>query len=299
MIGLAVSCYDSLTDLWHRFFTIVTAIYGVIVYRRMLIYDDYHIPHNAKPFGFAAPEETAYDPQRGSLNASPEPVGKISESRSRGNSFISVRRSVSGEVPQISLSPQPRPDNERRTSFDHKRDTQYEDYVRKLSGSFQKEDIERALGSNIDWNERRPSDTIVNTGLVPSALARPRANSGGRVSSWTLNLGPETPDPEQQIGHSLVSVPEWGEEEDITAAARSKGKQRAVNSDRVSLLSGDSSSADAAACDRHPSGKSIETVSSFYSQDSVPAMPKEAQRYEAFRPKRYSAYSPPNSRNYS
>ncbi|KAK8111909.1 uncharacterized protein PG998_008366 [Apiospora kogelbergensis] len=208
------------------FFTIVTAIYGVIVYRRMLIYDDYHIPHNAKPFGFAAPEETAYDPQRGSLNASPEPVGKISESRSRGNSFISVRRSVSGEVPQISLSPQPRPDNERRTSFDHKRDTQYEDYVRKLSGSFQKEDIERALGSNIDWNERRPSDTIVNTGLVPSALARPRANSGGRVSSWTLNLGPETPDPEQQIGHSLVSVPEWGRRKTLRrrrAARASRG----------------------------------------------------------------------------
>ncbi|KAK8003518.1 hypothetical protein PG989_003237 [Apiospora arundinis] len=284
------------------FFTIVTAIYGVIVYRRMLIYDDYHIPHNAKPFGFAAPEDTTYDPHRSSLNVSPEATGevrKVSESRSRGTSFISARRSISGEVPQICVSPEPRPDYERRTSFDHKRDTQYEEYVRKRSGSFRKEDIERALGSNIDWNERRPSD-IVSTGLVPSALARPRANSGGRVSSWTLNLGDETPDLEggQQIGHSLVSVPEWGEEEDITAAR--KGKQRAINEDKVSLLSGGSSSSSAAAaCDRHPSGKSIETVSSVYSQDSVPVAAKEEQRYEAFRPKRYSAYTPPSSRNYS
>ncbi|KAK8065390.1 hypothetical protein PG997_012137 [Apiospora hydei] len=274
------------------FFTLVTVIYGVIVYRRMLIYDDYHIPHNVKPFGFAAPEDTTYDPRRSSVNASPEPTteaGKMSGSRSRGASFISVSRSISGEIPQISVTPQPtRPNNERRTSFDHKRDTQYEEYVRKRSGSFQKEDIERALGSNFDWNERRPSETIVSTGLVPSALARPRANSGGRVSSWTLNLGDETPDPEQQIGHSLVSVPESGEEEDITAARR--GKQRAFSGDRETLLS------QVSACDRTPSGKSLATVSSMYSQDDfVPKATEE--RYEAFRPKRYSAYRPHNGRS--
>ncbi|KAK8035419.1 hypothetical protein PG993_010414 [Apiospora rasikravindrae] len=274
------------------FFTIVTVIYGVIVYRRMLIYDDYHIPHNVKPFGFAAPEDTTYDPQRSSTNVSPEPTteaGNVSGSRSRGASFISVSRSISGEIPQISVTPQPtRPDNERRTSFDHKRNTQYEEYVRKRSGSFQKEDIERALGSSIDWNERRPSETIVSTGLVPSALARPRANSGGRVSSWTLNLGDETLDPEQQRGHSLVSVPESGEEEDITAAR--KGKQRAFSGDRETLLS------QVSPCDRTPSGKSLMTVSSMYSQDDV--VPKATEeRYEAFRPKRYSAYRPPNRRS--
>ncbi|KAK7911311.1 hypothetical protein PG985_013792 [Apiospora marii] len=280
------------------FFTIVAVIYGVIIYRRMLIYDDYHIPHNAKPFGYAEPEDTSYDPQRSSVNVSPEPTSeaaKVSEPRSRGASFISVRRSISGEVPQISLSPQPRPNNERRTSFDHKRDTQYDEYVRKRSGSFHREDIERALGSNTEWNERRPAD-IVSTGLVPSALARPRANSGGRVSSWTLNLGDETPDPEQQCGHSLVAVPESGEEEDISAVRL--GKQRAFSGDRETLLGKSSPQITISSCDRTASGKSLATVSSIYSQDDVPPVPK-TERYEAFRPKRFSAYQPPSSSNYS
>lgn len=281
-----------------RFFTIVAVIYGAIIYRRMLIYDDYHIPHNAKPFGYAEPEDTSYDPQRSSVNASPEPTSeaaKVPEPRSRGASFISVRRSISGEVPQISVTPQARPNNERRTSFDHKRDTQYDEYVRKRSGSFHREDIERAMGSNTEWNERRPVD-IVSMGLVPGALARPRANSGGRVSSWTLNLGDETPDPEQQCGHSLVAVPESREEEDISAVRL--GKQRALSGDRETLLGRSSPQITISSCDRTPSGKSLATVSSIYSQDDVPPVPK-AERYEAFRPKRYSAYQPPSSRNYS
>lgn len=222
------------------FFTLTPAIYGVVVYRRMLMYDEYHTPHhNVKHFGFAKPEETAYDPQRGSLNVGPEAMYDASAerpARSRGASFTSIRRSLSlNPTPPEPASPPARPELSRPASYDHKRDTQFEDYVKRKSSATLHEDVERALSTEF-WGRENQSDSgVLASGSVPTAQARLRADSRSRASSWTINFGEEDTDVGAVRGHSLNPVAEGGEDEDDTPAAL-RVPNRQVSDDRQGLL---------------------------------------------------------------
>ncbi|KAI0024004.1 hypothetical protein F4780DRAFT_798234 [Xylariomycetidae sp. FL0641] len=67
MIGLGL-------DLLLVLVTTIPLIYSVIIYRRLLTYDEYHLPGNVKPFGYASAEDglaedTAYRSSSGSVNA--------------------------------------------------------------------------------------------------------------------------------------------------------------------------------------------------------------------------------------
>lgn len=221
-------------------FTLIPAIYGVVVYRRMLMYDEYHTPHhNVKHFGFAKPEETAYDPQRGGLNVGPEAMydaGAERPARSRGGSFTSIRRSLSfNPSPAEPASPPTRPELSRPSSYDHKRDTQFEDYLKRKSSTTLHEDVERALSTEFWGRDNQSDSSVLASGSVPTALARPRADSRGRASSWTINFGDEDASAGAVRGHSLNPVAEGGEDEDDTPAALRVPNRQASN-DRQGLL---------------------------------------------------------------
>ncbi|KAI1359065.1 hypothetical protein F5Y08DRAFT_91973 [Xylaria arbuscula] len=256
------------------FFTIIPLIYSIIIYRRLLNYDDYHLPYNHKAFGFAAIEEgpddhrfstnlgppSPYDPTNpgstSNLGTTTTVIGGEPQSTTRGRSVsIGSRRiSISFSGRNVSVSPHPSPPlpletapppSERRASYDHKRDTQFEDYVASRRASQQRlrgnsnssmtfqEDVKRALGDEFGFGES-PSESILSgksgkgeiLGTVPAGHAsRPRVASIGRQTSFeavvgggggisvTITTPPEEAGGEMvQRGHSLNSVPEAEEE---------------------------------------------------------------------------------------
>ncbi|KAK6078593.1 hypothetical protein SCUP234_06216 [Seiridium cupressi] len=197
------------------FFTIIPIIYGVIVYRRLAAFDEYHHPHNVKHYGLNQEHDTSYDPSRMSLNVDPQSLydpTNPSDTRPRRPSFTFKRTASGTSSNGNSVSPHPQPDGERRASYDHKRDTQFDDYVARRASVNPKEGLE---GMTLQ--------------------VRSRGNSLTRPASWEINLGDSTDITAGgvQRGHSLVSVPEAHEEEDV---GFSKSKTRPLSEDRQGLL---------------------------------------------------------------
>ncbi|KAI0404745.1 hypothetical protein F4802DRAFT_218765 [Xylaria palmicola] len=263
-------------DLALILFTTIPLIYAVIIYRRLLDYDDYHLPGNHKAFGFVANEEgvedrystqldppTPYDPTSMTLGVTTTVTAGEPQTRGRSISVGSRRISLSlSRHPSASPHPSPRPleaAQERRTSYDHKRDTQFEEYrVRRLSqgsgahhydsASLQR-DVQRALGKEFGFGGGDGAETV-SAGAVHAAHApsRPRVSSLGRQTSHEALLGggpivtvttpPEDP-PAVQYGHSLNSVPETHEEEEQNHQRhRPAMRPRATSESRQALLGG-------------------------------------------------------------
>ncbi|KAI1763514.1 hypothetical protein GGR53DRAFT_520952 [Hypoxylon sp. FL1150] len=245
-------------DVTLMFFTLIPTFYSVVIYRRLLSYDDYHIPGNVKPYGYASaeePEDTAY--RRTSWLEPPTPYDPTNPSatatRPRSLSLASRRLSLTFNritSPQPSPVPTPpaevpRPAMARPLSYDHKRDTQFDDYMRQRGssvGNYSRDDVERALGAEFGWGEEsnngQQRDSVVSTGSVPVAQARPRGDSlstrqasleasisrNGSTTSTVNTTTTSTATLEAPAGmsraHSLNSVPEAHEEEDANVAVR-------------------------------------------------------------------------------
>ncbi|KAI1504061.1 hypothetical protein F5X99DRAFT_68588 [Biscogniauxia marginata] len=270
MIGLGIDCGLML-------FTIIPAIYAIIIYRRLLAYDDYHLPGNVKPYGFSGTDAdtsymsmagylqppTPYDPTN-TNNIGPSATTKAPEN-TRPRSLSAGRRLSlhlsRGPSPSPQPSPSPDPIRERRGSYDHRRDTQFDEYVarRASGGALNQEDVKLALGGEF-WGgaarEERPRDSVVSSGMVSVAQARPRGNSLGRQASLEASLANRSVSPSiysddaistvtvstlataaatVQRGHSLNSVPEAHEEEDELE------KRRGIPAAQQGLLSRSSS----------------------------------------------------------
>lgn len=167
-----------------------------------------------------------------SLNADPEapydPTNPT-EDHPRRPSFTFMRTTSGASSKRDSVSPHPRPDAERRSSYDHKRDTLFDEYV--------------ARRKSIGEDDRLALPT------------RSRGNSLTQPASWELNMGdsPDMPGGGVQRGHSLVSVPEAPEAE-IDMPVSRPPKTRPLSEDRQGLLG-----------DRRISGMS---GSSYVSRDS-------------------------------
>lgn len=250
VVGLAM-------DVTLMFFTLIPTFYSVVIYRRLLSYDDYHIPGNVKPYGYASaeePEETAY--RRTSFLEPPVPYDPTNPSatatRPRSLSAASRRISLNfsrSNSPQPSPTPTPPaeaapPSMARRASYDHKRDTQFDEFMRRRGssvGQYSRDDVERALGAEFGWGEEgkdQQRDSVVSTGSVPVSVARPRGDSlstrqvsleasisrNGSTSTTTTTTSSPTVTLEAPPGmsraHSLNSVPEAHEEEDAEKAVR-------------------------------------------------------------------------------
>ncbi|KAI1274877.1 hypothetical protein F5Y07DRAFT_192114 [Xylaria sp. FL0933] len=273
------------------FFTIIPLIYAVLIYRRLLSYDDYHLPGNHKAFGFTGIEEgvedrfsthlsppTPYDPTDAPLgNMTTVTSGSEPQTQTRGRSVsIGSRRISLSFSRNNSVSPHPSPPletHERRASYDHRRDTQYEDYLarrasqgstfRNSSGtgmpspSLLQDDVKRALGEEFGFTDEAAGG--INKGAVSAAqhVSRPRISSIGRQTSFEALVGgggsngpgisvTVTTPPEEAVqrGHSLNSVPEAHEEEDHghgvsgrNGGGKKQGaRKRAVSESKQALL---------------------------------------------------------------
>lgn len=157
-----------------------------------------------------------------SLNVDPESLYDPTnlDGRSRRSSFTFKRTSSITSSKRNSVSPHPRPDMERRASYDHKRDTQFDEYVARRKSLTLQDDGVRALGAELARGDGQ---------------TRSRGNSLTSPASWEINLGdsPDAPPGVVQRGHSLNSVPEA--EEEHTANAREKA--RPMSESRQGLLS--------------------------------------------------------------
>ncbi|GAW13289.1 hypothetical protein ANO14919_026700 [Xylariales sp. No.14919] len=272
IIGLAL-------DAALIFFTIIPLIYAIIIYRRLLNYDDYHLPGNHKAFGFTNIEEPAAEDRFSAHLSPPSPYDPImgntttvtsGEAQQRGRSVsIGSRRISLSFSRDAGASPQPSPPlDERRASYDHKRDTQFDAYVARRasqnsglhgrnSGVSLQDDVRRALGDEFGFSDvpspAGPGKTTakgetVNAGTVPVAHA-PRPRVSARQTSYEALVGGTngisvtvTTPPEEtlQRGHSLNSVPEAHEEED-QHGGKYVTRKRAVSESQQALL-GDSDS---------------------------------------------------------
>ncbi|KAI2467322.1 hypothetical protein F4781DRAFT_312799 [Annulohypoxylon bovei var. microspora] len=285
LAGLAMDCAL-------MFFTIIPAIYSFIIYRRLLSYDDYHIPGNVKPYGYASndePEDAAY---RSSWLEPPvpyDPTNPGGPTRPRAVSAASRRLSLSlssrAASPQLT-PPAPEPNNtERRGSYTHKRDTQFDEYVKRRSSGYTKVDVERALGVEFGWEDTQDQrDSVVSSGSVTVAHARARGDSLStqqvsieasisRNSSTTTTNTNSTTTLETPSGmvraHSLNSVPEAQEEEGENRLAKKK-----TLGDRERLLSGSESKG----ISRSSSGSSRKSVRLIEQVDGLEEVELESQK---------------------
>ena len=177
------------------------AVYALITHRRLSTYDDYSHPANVKGYRFNDDFQTTRSP--------------ILSLNKRG-SLGSARLSLGSIYDPIDLEAYVRTPN----SYNHERDTQFEEYMARRSFSNGRVDEERAVGSKL--GSRSPesppgTDSIFLTGTVRSTQRGPTM----RATSWASD-------------QALVSVPEETADFD------------AQTTDEVSLLTPDATEEDGA-----------------------------------------------------
>ncbi|KAH8673312.1 hypothetical protein BX600DRAFT_203624 [Xylariales sp. PMI_506] len=215
-------------------FTVIPCVYGIVVYRRIMSYDDYHHPHhnlNVKHYGFSEANDFSYDPRRMSLNIDPtttvyEPTTPPEAHQSRLSFKMGRSTSERGSRTSLVLEEAQTPMLERRQSYDHKRDTQFDEYVARRSSVSLQQGVEQALSKEFGRGQE-PVGRAVSAGTMGSVPARSVSNPGSRASSWEVNLGQDIVDGTGvQRGHSLICVPEV-HEADEEGGPRWKGKGKA------------------------------------------------------------------------
>ncbi|KAI1111143.1 hypothetical protein F5Y14DRAFT_328366 [Nemania sp. NC0429] len=213
-------------------FTAIPLIYAIIIYRRLLSYDDYHLPGNHKAYGFTAVEEgvgvgeerrtstthlsppTPYDPTSLALGTTTTVTGGSGEPRTRDRSVsIGSRRISLNFTRPTSMSPQTQAQvsppllDERRVSYDHKRDTQFEAYAAKRasqrmsrhssasgsasgsgSGSYRddvslRDDVSRALGDEFGFSD------LPSPPAEPGRVVNNNNNNNGRGGGEVVSAG--------------------------------------------------------------------------------------------------------------
>ena len=192
-----------------------------------------------------------YDP------TNPRPTGQTRQRSHSALSATSLRLSFSGRPeprgpspapPQMQQRNVPPADLERRPSYDHRRSTQFDEYVaarRQSAGAMSlRESVEHALGNGFGWDEEstiKPKDSFVSAGTVAASRPRGSSNPLGRQPSVEASLSAvststvapnhgeadsvatsTTPTRESSLNsgvtvpHSLVSVPEAHEEDEAS-----------------------------------------------------------------------------------
>lgn len=188
----------------HSIAVVVPGIYSIVVYRRLVQYDDYHHPANVKHFGF---KDDRSDFELGnSTEISAQPPTKrtsfmsVRSSRSRSHSAASLASLHNADTSYQSQTqaqggrPLSLAEAGRRESYNHLRDTTFDAYIAERQSQSFKDDVDRAIGAEFGWGSPsgdgsglRPnsiierSDSVVGSGIVPGARAR---DSMGRTVSW-------------------------------------------------------------------------------------------------------------------
>jgi len=216
--------------------TLVLSVYSLVVYRRVSGHEDYHLPYNVNNYGYDNQEETSY----ASLMVAAQPYDPTEPmhtgGRARSSSAVSAtsRRLSIGmrREPEPSVPLRPVQDAQRRGSYDHKRDTQFDEYrARRTSGgALTKEAVDHALGAEFGWGGEHKRENLVSAGSVGAMhqATRPRGDSNpsalqrhGSVQALVeagshagaVSNGGNADATQRSRAHSLVCVPEHPEED--------------------------------------------------------------------------------------
>ncbi|KAI0475161.1 hypothetical protein GGR56DRAFT_500375 [Xylariaceae sp. FL0804] len=175
LIGLGMDCVQMI-------FTLIPLVYSVIIYRRLAVYDDYHLTGHVKPFGHDGSDEAAddamydptylqpptpYDPTTSSAYTPARPHSpsggrqlsiSLGQLEPQGSSSLSPPLPTTGATtPPAELQPQPQP-QPKRASYDHKRDTSFDRFVNNRTRARSpsnpqalRDDVRRAMGAEFGW----------------------------------------------------------------------------------------------------------------------------------------------------
>ncbi|CAJ2509447.1 Uu.00g144730.m01.CDS01 [Anthostomella pinea] len=326
LIGLGMDCALML-------FTIIPTIYSILIYRRLLTYDDYHLPGNAKPYGFAnanAVDEdttrysssylqppTPYDPTDFSTNTNAVTRPRsLSAGRRISLNFSRSNTTSTSPLPSPTPTTTPQPPNpnqtsttsERRASYDHKRDTQFDEFrARRASANSStnlQADVQKALGTEFGWDtsndyfppqkpQQRQRDSIITTKSVPVSKAQTRARGDSllRQASWEASLsltgmGSRSPTPS-----IIVATP------DDTASGAATAASTVMVQPGHSLRSVPETHEEEEDDGHDEDGGDLGAAGSRYGRRSVPMPENEVREALLVRRNSSRASSPASSRN--
>jgi hypothetical protein len=160
------------------------------IYLRLRHYD--HHPVNVKHFGYSTND--LEDGQNENPRDTARQRTVSAESVPSYNGPYLQRLSYSSQPPfEVDFGPSL---GERQLSYDHRRDTQFEDYVvAKRASLGLKENVDHAIGTEFGWGRQRPSiadaatqrpGSVIGSGIIAVAKA-PRREDAKRVKSWTAD----------------------------------------------------------------------------------------------------------------
>lgn len=225
-------------------FNLFGLIYAIVTYVRVSAFDEYSHPANVKHYGFSN-DDTAYPSQTSRLSTytvdvssggRPNPQRNTSSasntlSLSGLKHSLSIRRQSGTPGMEadlgdgISNQPSIALDNVgRRTSYNHERDTDFDEFLKRHSSTSLKNHVDRALSTEFGWGDSPTSTStgpmntpgsdgsiVLGSGIVKAG--RPRGDSNSRSTSY------DSP---------LVAVPE-GVEEEETQILGGSGKDESVH----------------------------------------------------------------------
>jgi hypothetical protein len=178
----------AIADFASSLCSVLLVAYGMRTYLKLRHYD--HYPINVKQYGYSSRDLEASD----DTNPQSNPRQRSLSAESDNNYNFLRQLSYPSHVPfEVDFTPVM---GERRLSYDHRRDTQFEDYVVAQRASLGlKENIDHAIGTEFGWGNERPSiagpsvrrpGSVIGNGTAAVAKA-PRREDAKRVKSWTAD----------------------------------------------------------------------------------------------------------------
>lgn len=144
----------------------ITFAYSLVIFRRLRSFEDYHLTHNVKHYGFGGD-----DVELGNkVQISSTRVRSISLTTSNADtSYPSQTTNQGRRVSASSIGSEP---------YSHRRDTLYEGYLERHAPSLLQGQVDQTVGAEFGWGSKRPSSgalerssSFVGTGTVHAATA--------------------------------------------------------------------------------------------------------------------------------
>lgn len=145
--------------------TLVTFGYSLVIFRRLSSYEDYHLTHNVKHYGFGGEDvELGNKVQISSTRAR-----SISLTSNQDTAYASQTANQGRRVSGSSITSEP---------YSHRRDTLYEGYLERHAPNLLQGQVDQTVSAEFGWGSKRPSsgqiersDSFVGRGIVHAATA--------------------------------------------------------------------------------------------------------------------------------
>ncbi|KAJ2898433.1 uncharacterized protein MKZ38_003940 [Zalerion maritima] len=240
-------------------------IYTIIVYRRVAEFEEYSHPANIKHYGFSGEDTTypsqtsrptSYNPggleagaayedrpenRRMSSASSAFSISTLKHSMSRATKRESVAFHDDGDLGDGRGSQPPIPLDAlgaRRTSYNHERDTQFDDFLRRHSSVSMKSQIDKTLAAEFGWGDKSPTATTPGSAGTPGTPQTASSGNSGVLGAGVVKTGRPRGGSNRSMSHEaqLITVPERVEEEEPEASVLSESKVQEGSDDKMGLL---------------------------------------------------------------